>query len=270
MSFPEVRYSGITLESMEELISTENPPPNEKIYSSKAILVSTFWAGPVVGGYMLSENFKIFGERTRAIWALVIPILGIVLLTAVSLTTTFLDVIPNLVFPMIFTWIFYISVRVLMGEKIDSHFSAGGGRVALGKVILVGAIGAVLTFGMMFGASYAYLSATDKSVTKYFGPLKHEIQYQQGNITEEEVDRLGKALTDTTYFDAETQKFVDVRKDGGKYELFLYCDESIKKDSRIYEAYIGLRTDVQKLFPDNKVVINLVIGTQDNVVKRLE
>jgi hypothetical protein len=254
---------------MEETISTTGPAPEEPIYSSRAIMAGAFWAGPIVAGYMLTRNFKVFGEQARANRALIFSILGTVLVLAIT-AAPFFDRVPFVVFPLIYAWIFHFVVRATMGEKIEAHFGHGGARVSIGKIILVGVIGAIPTLILAFGIGFLYTAAFDDTVTKTFGTLKHEVQYQKRNITEEEVDRIGKALTDAGYFDSEQQKFVDIKKDNEKYEFFLYCNESIKNDPGVYGPYTGLRYDIQKQFPANKIIFNLVIGTPDNVVKRFE
>jgi len=37
-----------------------------KIYKAKEIYVGTFLGGPLVAGYTIAENFKIFGEIDKA------------------------------------------------------------------------------------------------------------------------------------------------------------------------------------------------------------
>jgi hypothetical protein len=50
---------------MEEIVlekSVFEEVPTEKIYSEKAIRVGTFLGGPIVAGYFIAENFKVFGD----------------------------------------------------------------------------------------------------------------------------------------------------------------------------------------------------------------
>ena len=140
----------------------------------------------------------------------------------------------------------------------------------MGKVILVCLLGGLITVALAFGVSFLYTLATQNVVLKNYGILKHEIGYDPGNITVEEVDRIAEALTSAIYFDSESKKTVDVTKEDERYEVFLYCADTVRNNREAFEVYADLRNDVQKSFPDNKVVINLVINTHDNVVKRLE
>ena len=65
---------------------------------------------------------------------------------------------------------------------------------------------------MAFGVSYLYTLATQNIVIKNYGALQHEIGYDPGNITVEEVDRIAEALTSAVYFDSR------VEKDGRRHE----------------------------------------------------
>jgi len=243
---------------------------SEKIYTNRAILASTFLAGPITGGYMLFENFRVLGEKKRAKWSLGLSAAGTVLLLIAFSTIPFLEKIPSIVFPAIYTWIAYFVIRACLAGKMDLHFRGGGEKVGLGEILLVAFASGMITFALAFGVFYVFEKNDAALSIKTYGPLKHEIGYDASNLNEAEVDRIARALTETTYFDREFKKTVDVKKDAGKYELFLYCADSIETDAEAIGFLTELRGDLQKLFPDIKIVINLVIDTQENVVKRLE
>jgi riboflavin synthase alpha subunit len=50
--------------------------PTEKIYTEKAIRVGTFLGGPLVAGYFMAENFKVFGDSEKAKKTWIITILA--------------------------------------------------------------------------------------------------------------------------------------------------------------------------------------------------
>jgi hypothetical protein len=254
---------------MEEPENSDRPIPKEKIFSRLAILVSTFLAGPMAGGYMLAENFKAFGERRRAAWSLIISILGTVLLMTVANLIPFVDKIPPVAFSAAALVTFHQMINYYLAERMEAHFQAGGEKAGIGKVVLVSMIAGILTVALAF-AGYFYFTPSQNVVIKNYGMMKHEIAYDTGNITVEEVDRIAAALTSATYFDSEAKKTVDVTKEGGRYELFLYCTDEVRNNTEAFELYGQLRKDVQRSFPDKKIVINLVSDNQDNVIKRLE
>ena len=113
---------------MENAAAPDRPIPQEKIYTKRALLVSTLLTGPIVGGYMLAENFKAFGERRRAKWSLIISILGTLLLFIATISIPFLERLPPIVFSAAFAWTIYFTVQHYLSKKMSAHFQAGGGR----------------------------------------------------------------------------------------------------------------------------------------------
>ena len=83
------------------------------------------------------------------------------------------------------------------------------------------------------------------------------------------MDSIANALTKWTYFDDEVKKSVDVRKSGDRHVLSLYCNESIRTDPQAVKPFEELLRDMQISFPNNPVTFELVIGTSENVVKRI-
>ena len=61
-----------------------------------------------------------------------------------------------------------------------------------------------------------------------------------------------------------------MKKVGNNYELSITVNGGTEKNSSVIEPFMQLRNDIQSLFPKNKIVINLVVESLDNVVKRLE
>jgi hypothetical protein len=77
------------------------------------------------------------------------------------------------------------------------------------------------------------------------------------------------ALVGAGFFDHEKQKTVDAIKEGDRYILNMYCNETAR-DPEFIELVKGLREEVQGSFPNNPIVIDLVIGTSDNRIARIE
>ena len=48
---------------MEQIL--ENQPISGKVYKERAIWVGTFLGGPLVAGYLIAENFKVFHQNDR-------------------------------------------------------------------------------------------------------------------------------------------------------------------------------------------------------------
>jgi hypothetical protein len=250
---------------MENKTTLENQTA-EAIYKDKAMWVGTFLGGPLVTGYLVAQNYKVFGEREKIWKTWVVAIAALFLIFAIAFYAPYVDRVPNTVFVLLYTGIAFLVVRIWQGAKIDAHIRAGGKVHSWYRVIAVSIIGALVSVIPLF--AFAYLS--DTTTIKPFGKLKHEILFDKSNINENEVDKIGEAFVQTNFFDNEQQKFVDVKKVGSDYEIFLYCNNSIKTDAEAIGYFADLRGEMQKMFPDGKIIFNLVIGTPENIVKRLE
>jgi hypothetical protein len=252
---------------MENKSTLENQTPAaQAIYKDKAVWVGTFLGGPLVTGYLVAKNYKVFGEKDKIWKTWVVAIAALFLIFAIAFYAPYVDRMPNTFFVLLYTGIAYLVVRIWQGAKIDAHIRAGGKIHSWYRVIAVSIIGALLSVIPL--VAFTYFS--DTTTIKPFGNLKHEILFDKSNITENEVDKIGEAFVRTNFFDNEQQKFVDAKKVGNDYEIAIYCSSLIKNDAEAVRYFADLREEMQKMFPDRKIIFNLVINTPDNIFKRLE
>jgi ABC-type antimicrobial peptide transport system permease subunit len=107
-------------------------------------------------------------------------------------------------------------------------------------------------------------------VMKAYGKMNHEVTYDKNNITEEEVDYLANGLTKANFFDEAATKYVYIKKIHKTVELSISANPLITGNPPAMQAFDDLRKNMQKQFPNNKIVINLVVYNFNNVLKRLE
>ena len=100
--------------------------------------------------------------------------------------------------------------------------------------------------------------------------MKHEISFDKSNISEPEVDNISNGLTKTFFFDDAQQKITCVKKVANTYEATIPIIDGISNNNQRIQPFFDLRTDLQTLFPNNKIDLNLVEDNFDNVVKRIE
>jgi len=104
----------------------DNETTTQKIYKEKAIWVGTFLGGPLVAGYLISENFKVFDQHEKARKAWIYSII----VTAIVFGGVFLIPdnvkVPNQIIPLIYTFIAYQFVQIYQKAKITTHINAGG------------------------------------------------------------------------------------------------------------------------------------------------
>ena len=243
----------------------------KKIYIDREINVGTFLGGPLVAGYLIAENYKVFNQddKVRKTWIYTIiatiVIFGLVFFLPDSIK------IPNQLIPIIYTGITYYLVKHFQEQSIRVHLGSGGQHFNWWRTIGVSLIGLAITFSIFFVAVYFSVSATNTATSsKTYGITKNEIDYDKSNISESEVDGLAYGLTHIAFFDQASTKFVFAKKNGKDYELYFSCDRSIKNNAIALNWFGKLRTNMQVLYPNSKIVFNLVVDNLDNVVKRLE
>ncbi len=254
---------------MEQTLDIERP--TRKIYKDRAIWVGTFLGGPLAAGYLIAENFKAFNDKDKAkktwIYAIIatVVVFGGVFLIPENVK------IPNQIIPLIYTAIAYYLVQHYQGQNISAHLNSGGQLFGWWRTIAVGLIGLAITIIPIIGFALLSDSIDNASIsTKTYGIMKHEIDFDKNNISETEVNKIADGLTKTTFFDEAVTKYVYVNKLNDKYELKISVVDGIANDSEALQPFIDLRTDLQTMFPNNKIVFKLVVDNLDNVVKTIE
>lgn len=259
---------------MEEVVNQKSvfeEIPTEKIYSEKAIRLGTFLGGPLVAGYFMAENFKVFGDFNKVKNTWIITILSTLIIFSLIFMIPENIKIPNIIFPLIYMGIAAYLVKKYQEKNIIQHTQNGGKEFNGWRTAGISLIGCILTIATILGIAF-FSEATNGRLTestKTYGALNHEIVYQN-NITENEVDKIAKAFEKETFFDNSFTKYIYLEKIDNNYEISISCNESISYDPVAYSSFILLRNNMQKDFPRNKLIFKLVVNDLDNVVKRIE
>lgn len=241
---------------------------DERIYTERQALVGVALGGPLAGGYYFWRTLNAFGKPRMAVKAAVASVIILVLILGCSLIPV-LDRLPNAIFYGLQFGLVLGVTRGYLLTEMSEHIAAGKAIYGWGNSLLVGIISLVITLAPLVALFYLGPAVFDHTTTRSFGTLKHEIVFDPGNLTELEVRRLGAALTTAGFFDEEEQKSVGAAKSGERFIITMYCNESARETDFI-ELCKTLRSDVQKSFPSNPIVIDLVIDTPDNRIARLE
>jgi len=249
----------------------EYPISNQKIYTTKEIRVGTFLGGPLVAGYLLAENFKAFNEPGKAKNAWIFSILFTVILFSSIFLIPASNKFPEIVLPLIYSWIAYGLAQHYQGASISSYINSGEIAFSWWRLVGISLLGCAVTVVLLFGVIYfSGDNLTAASQTKIYGVMKNEIAFDKKNVSENEVDGIADGLTKCTFFDIAVKKYVYVKKVGTNYEISISCSKDVTASPDNLTAFVQLRNSMQKLYPQNKVIINLVVDDLDNVVKRLE
>lgn len=244
-----------------------------KIYKDREVWVGTFLGGPLVAGYMIAHNFKVFGDTIRARKTWIIAFAALLALLGIVLFAPYIDRIPQWAIPLVYTGMAFVLMRLYQGEKVAAHVRAGGQIQSWWRTLGVSLVIAVISFVPFIGAAVlADMVKNANVVYKNYGAAGHEIGFDKTNLAESEVDALAAGFEQFGFFnDGKNGKwFVYVRKIENRYEISVSVDKSAAHNPQNVKFFARLRDEMQALFPNNKIILNLIVDDLDNVVKRLE
>ena len=117
-----------------------------KIYEEWNIYVATFLGGPLVGGYMLANNFKCFGDRKKMKLTWIIAVSILLLISIISFLEELYELyIPYLLMPLGSSILAYIFAKYYQEKQINRHLDKRGDYYGWGRTILVSLIGGAFT-----------------------------------------------------------------------------------------------------------------------------
>jgi hypothetical protein len=230
--------------------------PSKKIYNGNAVWLGTFIGGPLVAGYLIAENYKVFNEPGKAKKAWVYAILATIAIFGGLFLLPDSTKIPNTIIPLFYTAITWSIVQYYQATQINAHIDAGGLIYKRSRAFVVGLIGAVIIAVPFIGLLYLTdpaLSAT----TKTYGNIHNEILFNSTTISENEINQIADGLTKQSFFDETQRKSIFVKKDKEKYILMICLIDSSWEKTEVVGYFNQLRWDMQTLFPNNKITIEL-------------
>jgi len=242
---------------------------DERVYTERKILIGVLLGGSLAGAYYFWRTFNALGKPKYATAALVTASV-VFTATIVTVFIPALDRIPQFVFWGTQIGLVYGAIRGTdLNTILNERVATGGSVYGWGNTIVVAIISLVVTLGVLASTFFISPFSFDRTTTKRFGTLQHEIVYDPGNISELDIGRLASALTTTGFFDDEVQKTIDAARSDNRFVITVYCNESAR-DPEAIAFYKEFRSELQKLFPSDPIVIDMVIGTPDNRIARLE
>lgn len=138
-----------------------------KLYSQKAIAISTFFGGPLAAGVLIRRNALNLGHEKQGLYALIIGIVSSILLFfgIFQFSEATIEKIPNALLPAIYTAVIYFIVAKLQGKELNAHSAKNGLFYSNWKA---GGIGAVcMAIILTVALSGIYLSEEKWDIDQY-------------------------------------------------------------------------------------------------------
>lgn len=246
--------------------------PEGKIFKDTAFWAGTFLGGPLVAGYLFSENFKVLGqpEKVKPTWMITI-VVTILIFGGIFLIPDDIN-IPNQIVPITYTAAAFGLFKLHQEEKAKEHLKLGGSSHNWARVFGVGILGLLITTLPIFIIVFTIETIDQSNITtKTYGTtLKHQIDFDQSNITAEEIDEIAEGFFKVGFFDFSASKYVFVVKNGNCYEISTSVISGTENNTEAIELYNELRDYMDHYLPNNTVEIRLVVDYLDNVVTVLK
>jgi len=120
------------------------------IYKAGAIWVGTYLGGPLVAGYLIAENFKIFNEVNNAKKTWIYAIIGTILVFVGIFFIPDNVRIPNFLIPSTYTLVAYIFVEYFQKRNISAYVALNGKVFSWWRIVAISLIGVAISFVLIY------------------------------------------------------------------------------------------------------------------------
>ncbi|MEP0265165.1 hypothetical protein [Dokdonia sp.] len=256
---------------MEELI-TRRDSLKKKMYKDKAISIGTFIGGPLVGGYLLAENFKAIGQSDKVTKTWIITILATIAIFGLAFLIPENTRFPKILIPAIYTAIASGIFKKYQEPNVLNQLESSGEYYSWGRTIGVSIIGIIITGAILLITAFTIIEIEESNMaTKKYGlTVKHEIEYNTSDFTVTEIDQIADGFIEHAFFDLDVAKYVYVNKEEQTYELYMPISEMYADDQGVIKEFTILKKKMDSYITDKKVIMKIVVNDLDNVIQVIE
>ncbi|MBI9058459.1 MAG: hypothetical protein JEZ01_11915 [Labilibaculum sp.] len=193
----------------------------QKYYSEKQIYFATFLGGPIPPGILIYKNFKQIGDDKRASLALIITFIftSILFYGLMQIPEEISDKIPNLVFSSLYTGIVYLVYHHYLADSINDLLIETENKASNWAVTGFTIFGVLINILIII--SFAFSTPLFPGDKMIYGEIEHEIYFDEGTISESNLQEVGRILTDFEYFYNDMQQAVRIESTENDYTLIL-------------------------------------------------
>lgn len=237
---------------------------SQKIFTNKAILAATFFGGPIAAGFLISKNYKAFGNDNASRNSIFIGILSTIILFAsiFMLPENIIDIFPQQLIPLIYTAIIAGLVEKLQGQKIKDFLADDGQKASNWQAAGYGFLGLMITavflFVMIFAIptdGYEKTVHVDKNVALHYSE----------KIDETISQRLAETIKQSGFMDGSEGADLFFSKEANNYKLkFVLLDTLVLSDTILVldfnslEEYINFNLNFEQRIEIGFTDLNLL------------
>jgi hypothetical protein len=136
--------------SSDYLLDDFNSTRNKKIYKINHIRNATFFGGPLVGAYMINENFKVMGDNKRISQTWIISIAVFIGMAFISYLLSTVKSSPRLLLPLLISALTGYYAKNNQEEFINQHLASNGNTYDAWRVVGIAVVGFAIQFALIF------------------------------------------------------------------------------------------------------------------------
>ena len=125
--------------------------PEIQAYTTRTIVVSSFFGGIPAGCFMIYQNFKSFGDHKKARATILIAILAMIGIMATGFIPV-LEKIPGIFFTILATIMISLLTKKYQGKLIETHIQQEGKIYSGGRAVLICIISVLIMVAIIFAA----------------------------------------------------------------------------------------------------------------------
>ncbi len=240
-----------------------------KIYTEMRMLVGTAIGGPFASAYYLVRTLRTLEKSNIAVALAVIFPLLILAFSVVAALVPELDKLPDPFWYLLQFGVLLGFVRGYMLVDFQAHINALKPVYGWGNTLLVSFLSLIVTLAVFSPFYLQYFGFFDPMISFKYGKLNHEIYYDPANVTEPEVRRIAASLTETEFATDEFVTVVEATRSGQTYTITIFFPTNVKR-SELSDSYKRLRDEIQRDFPVERIVLELLDANSRQPIARLE